>query len=269
MTNTETGYPFKLKRLQFPVRLSYAVTINKAQGQTLDRVGIYLKQGVFDHGQLYVACSRARSWNSIRALACNTATQGALLTPNRQHVFTKNIVFREILTGANLRRPIMVDLPAVDDQFDGDDEQLSPQVIAFIQAAERGKAEAEHQEPKERDQDDRDVDDLEEQMDRLINTGHSQQLHEAATLTISNMTRADLTMPDIMELTTVSQAHSLLQDQASNSMHPDEETQWYDANENVDSILTTQVSFSQVEFDETQVFSQAFSQLDVTDDDSN
>jgi ATP-dependent DNA helicase PIF1 len=61
MTNTETGYPFKLTRLHFPVRLAYAVTINKSQGQTLDRVGIFLQHGVFDHGQLYVAYSRARS----------------------------------------------------------------------------------------------------------------------------------------------------------------------------------------------------------------
>ncbi|XP_073305876.1 ATP-dependent DNA helicase RRM3-like [Primulina huaijiensis] len=37
--------PFKRK--QFPVRLCYAMTINKAQGQTLDFVGVYLKEPVF------------------------------------------------------------------------------------------------------------------------------------------------------------------------------------------------------------------------------
>jgi len=30
-----TDMPFEFKRLQFPVRLSFAMSINKAQGQTL------------------------------------------------------------------------------------------------------------------------------------------------------------------------------------------------------------------------------------------
>ena len=34
------------------------MTINKAQGQTLRRVGVYLEHAAFSHGQLYVAASR-------------------------------------------------------------------------------------------------------------------------------------------------------------------------------------------------------------------
>lgn len=37
------------------------MTINKAQGQTLDVVGLYLPKALFAHGQLYVALSRTRS----------------------------------------------------------------------------------------------------------------------------------------------------------------------------------------------------------------
>ena len=61
-------YPFPFKRTQFPVRLSFAMTINKAQGQTLDFVGIYLPEPVFSHGQLYVALSRATSSKNIKIL---------------------------------------------------------------------------------------------------------------------------------------------------------------------------------------------------------
>ncbi|XP_076031073.1 uncharacterized protein LOC143019319 [Oratosquilla oratoria] len=54
------------ERKQFPVKLSYAMTINKSQGQTFDRCGILLDSAqCFAHGQLYVACSRVTSWNSL------------------------------------------------------------------------------------------------------------------------------------------------------------------------------------------------------------
>ena len=46
--------PFRLKRRQFPIRVAFAMTINKAQGQTLKKVGIYLRNTVFAHGQLYM-----------------------------------------------------------------------------------------------------------------------------------------------------------------------------------------------------------------------
>ena len=52
------GYPFKFIRKQFPIRLCFAMTINKAQGQTIHNVGLYLPQHVFSHGQLYMALSR-------------------------------------------------------------------------------------------------------------------------------------------------------------------------------------------------------------------
>ena len=52
----DEGYPFKRKR--FPIKLCFAMTINKAQRQTIPNVGVYLPQDVFSHGQLYVALSR-------------------------------------------------------------------------------------------------------------------------------------------------------------------------------------------------------------------
>ncbi|RCN49098.1 hypothetical protein ANCCAN_04843 [Ancylostoma caninum] len=53
-----TDMPFHFKLLQFPVRLASALTINKAQGQSLRVVDINLENPCFSHGQLYVARSR-------------------------------------------------------------------------------------------------------------------------------------------------------------------------------------------------------------------
>ena len=47
-----------LKRLQFPARLAFAMTINKSQGQSVEHVGINLQTSVFSHRQLYVAFLR-------------------------------------------------------------------------------------------------------------------------------------------------------------------------------------------------------------------
>jgi len=41
-TNVSSGLPFVLSRKQFPVRLSFAIAVNKSQGQTILNVGIYL-----------------------------------------------------------------------------------------------------------------------------------------------------------------------------------------------------------------------------------
>jgi ATP-dependent DNA helicase PIF1 len=60
----DMSLPFKLKRKKFPMRLSFVMTINKAQGQTLPTVGVYLLEPVFSHGQLYVALLRGVSQGS-------------------------------------------------------------------------------------------------------------------------------------------------------------------------------------------------------------
>lgn len=60
-----TDLHFEFKRLQFPVRLAYAMTVNKSQGQSLKVAGIDLTEPCFSHGQLYVACSRVGSPSNL------------------------------------------------------------------------------------------------------------------------------------------------------------------------------------------------------------
>lgn len=82
-------WPFVMQRRQFPVRVCYAMTINKSQGQTLGRVGIYLRNPVFTHGQLYVAVSRVKSPVRLRVLIEEDDGSCSCMT--------KNFVYKEVL----------------------------------------------------------------------------------------------------------------------------------------------------------------------------
>lgn len=102
-----TTYGFTLQRQQLPLLPSYAMTINKSQGQTLQRVGLYLNDTVFSHGQLYVALSRCRNRDSIFVHISDCgARQGYLLRRFPEHanrIFTRNIIYKEVFVHQELR----------------------------------------------------------------------------------------------------------------------------------------------------------------------
>ncbi|XP_062182176.1 uncharacterized protein LOC133886510 [Phragmites australis] len=87
------------KRKQFPIRLNFTMTVNKAQGHTIPNVGIYLPEPVFSHGQLYVALSRATARANIRILAVTADAKKRKKKCSKQsETYTMNIVYKEVLT---------------------------------------------------------------------------------------------------------------------------------------------------------------------------
>ncbi|PIA58458.1 hypothetical protein AQUCO_00500412v1 [Aquilegia coerulea] len=83
---TDSETPFTMSRRQFPVRLAFAMTINKSQGQSVKIVGIDLQNPVFSHGQLYVALSRCTSLRRI-----------TVLLPSEEDETATNVVYPEVL----------------------------------------------------------------------------------------------------------------------------------------------------------------------------
>ena len=89
--NESSQMPFRLIRTHFPIKPAFALTINKAQGQTLEKMGLYLPKAVFAHGMLHVALSRVGCEDAVNIMVIHSQPVG------REGTFTRNIVYEEVL----------------------------------------------------------------------------------------------------------------------------------------------------------------------------
>lgn len=94
LTCDDETLPVPFKRRQFPLRLAFCITINKSQGQTLSRVGLYLPTPVFAHGQLYTGVSRAGDPAALHIMTPEQPTEGH----EGLGTYIINIVYQEALT---------------------------------------------------------------------------------------------------------------------------------------------------------------------------
>ncbi|KAI9087304.1 hypothetical protein K1719_030774 [Acacia pycnantha] len=95
MNPSESKLPFNMTRRQFPIIISFAMTINKSQCQSMSHVGLYLPSSVFSHGQLYVALSRVKIFNGLRVLILDEAKKASRTTIN--------VVYREVFQNLQIR----------------------------------------------------------------------------------------------------------------------------------------------------------------------
>ncbi|MDP8252873.1 MAG: AAA family ATPase [Candidatus Kaelpia aquatica] len=73
---------------QYPIKLAWAITIHKSQGQTFNNVIIDMGFGAFTHGQTYVALSRCRTLEGI--LLKSPITHSDIIFDDRVYQFQKS-----------------------------------------------------------------------------------------------------------------------------------------------------------------------------------
>lgn len=112
--------PFEWQRIQFPVKVCFGITSNKAQGKTYKSIGINLTKDFFTHGQTYTALSRVGSSKNVKIFKpLNSNSKG----------YMANVVYPEILS-------LELSLPPSEPNLEPDPAETQPpeQKLSFSEA---------------------------------------------------------------------------------------------------------------------------------------
>ena len=97
MISESSFFPVPFKRTQFPVLGAYDLTINRAQGQTLFRGGMFLDRSVLSHGHLYVGFGRCGDPRNFFVYANQSEFENIKANLDDTKTYTKNVTYPEMM----------------------------------------------------------------------------------------------------------------------------------------------------------------------------
>ena len=97
MIAKDSSFPLPFKQVQFPVLGAYCLTIKRAQGQTLQRAGLYLPRSVFCHGYLHVGFWRCGDPDKFFVYADQGEFDNVKEHLDPKKTYTRNVIYPELL----------------------------------------------------------------------------------------------------------------------------------------------------------------------------